>query len=96
MQNAAVEKSLDNLTIVMVAFKGLSDYLSKQRDISPEEKNEGHIKIHEGADTSVAKESSPAAFNQRLKDQRYSDGESRFLSRAATDTHGSAFSRLLQ
>ncbi len=30
MQNAAREKSFDNLTIVMVAFKGLNDYLSKK------------------------------------------------------------------
>jgi len=52
MQNAAIEKSLDNLTIVMVAFKGLQDYLSRQRDISLE-KTEGHIKIQEGGDTSV-------------------------------------------
>ena len=29
MQNAAREKSFDNLTIVMVAFKGLQDYLNK-------------------------------------------------------------------
>jgi len=30
MQNAARERSFDNLTIVMVAFKGLIDYLSKK------------------------------------------------------------------
>ena len=31
MKNAAREKSFDNLTIVMVAFKGLIDYLSKNK-----------------------------------------------------------------
>lgn len=30
MQNAARERSFDNLTIVMVAFKGLIEYLSKK------------------------------------------------------------------
>ena len=30
MQNAARERSFDNLTIVMVAFKGLIDYLLKK------------------------------------------------------------------
>ena len=53
MQNAAREKSFDNLTIVMVAFKGLLDYLNKKElaecdDISATNRN---IKIHEG-DTS--------------------------------------------
>jgi hypothetical protein len=81
----------------MIAFKGLTDYLTKQRDISIEDNNEGgHIKIHEGADTSLSKDSSPQTFNQKLKDQRYSDGDSRSLARATTDTQGSAFSRLLQ
>lgn len=32
MQNAAKEKSFDNLTIVMIAFKGLEDYLESGRD----------------------------------------------------------------
>ena len=31
MQNSARERSFDNLTIVMVAFKGLIDYLSKNK-----------------------------------------------------------------
>jgi hypothetical protein len=51
MHNAAREKSFDNLTIVMVAFKGLYDYLSKKgdfADISSLNENSKNIKIHEG------------------------------------------------
>jgi hypothetical protein len=51
MQNAAREKSFDNLTIVMVAFKGLLDYLSKKdhlTDISTINENSKNIKISEG------------------------------------------------
>lgn len=50
MQNAARERSFDNLTIVMVAFKGLIDYLSK-KDITvgmaaePLNPNQRNIKI---------------------------------------------------
>ena len=50
MQNAAREKSFDNLTIVMVAFKGLLDYLGKKdlSDISTLNENSKNIKIQEG------------------------------------------------
>jgi serine/threonine protein phosphatase PrpC len=52
MQNAAREKSFDNLTIVMVAFKGLLDYLSKKdhllTDVSTINENSKNIKIQEG------------------------------------------------
>ena len=50
MQNAAREKSFDNLTIVMIAFKGLLDYLSKKdlTDISTINDNSKNIKIQEG------------------------------------------------
>ena len=49
MQNAAREKSYDNLTIVMIAFKGLNDYLSKKEITSEDSTQENHIKILEGA-----------------------------------------------
>lgn len=49
MQNAAREKSYDNLTIVMIAFKGLNDYLSKKEITSEDSTQENHIKIFEGA-----------------------------------------------
>jgi hypothetical protein len=54
MQNAAREKSFDNLTIVMVAFKGLLDYLGKKdlSDISTLNENSKNIKIQEGQDHS--------------------------------------------
>jgi len=48
MQNSAREKSFDNLTIVMVAFKGLLDYLSRKdllSDISTLNENSKNIKI---------------------------------------------------
>jgi serine/threonine protein phosphatase PrpC len=52
MQNAAREKSFDNLTIVMVASKGLLDYLSKKdhllTDVSTINENSKNIKIQEG------------------------------------------------
>ena len=55
MQNAAREKSFDNLTIVMVAFKGLLDYLSKKdlpSEISTLNDNSKNIKIQEGGNNS--------------------------------------------
>lgn len=52
MHNAAREKSFDNLTIVMVAFKGLYDYLSKKGDhhllSDTLNENNKNIKIQEG------------------------------------------------
>ncbi len=51
MINAARERSFDNLTIVMVAFKGLLDYLGKKdlSDIPTVGENSKNIKIQEGS-----------------------------------------------
>lgn len=53
MQNAAREKSFDNLTIVMIAFKGLQDYLSKKELVQDSEVSPAHIKIHEGDNSQI-------------------------------------------
>ena len=77
MQNAAREKSYDNLTIVMIAFKGLNDYLSKKEITSEDSTQENHIKILEGAgdnsfsyvrdNSSLRRETSPSGTQNKVK-----------------------------
>jgi len=74
MQNAAREKSFDNLTIVMIAFKGLLDYLTKKgADLSEVNDNNQinqNIKISEGENSMILGQTSSANTSMHRQTKR--------------------------